>query len=199
MIRPGLPHGTTVPTSDKKVTVSEGRYFASQARRGRLGEKRRTAPYSRSGLGRPNREYGGPTVLVAGGATYEPTPRCPAQERHPSGPAHLEYGASAVFPCGRRRREMVRPGLPHSTTKSRVRRRPPFWLRREAACDAHARSPAHERRSPPSFAPRFEPRVTPLASSGVDPALPRRGYFTQPGVATSGGYPGRFGPEERQS
>jgi hypothetical protein len=49
MLRPGLPHGTTVPTSDKKVTDSEGMCFASQARRGRLGEKRRTAPYSKLG------------------------------------------------------------------------------------------------------------------------------------------------------
>ncbi len=54
---------------------------------------------------------------------------------------NLEYGAFAVFPCGVRPRAMVTPALPHGRTKSKVRRRPPFWMRGEAARGGQAPVP----------------------------------------------------------
>jgi hypothetical protein len=73
------------PHQRRKNATSVVMSFAIQERPGRMDEKRRTAPYSKTHNGGRHDdldlEYGATTVLVAGRTTFEQRPTFPAHER----------------------------------------------------------------------------------------------------------------------
>ena len=82
---PGSRTARRSPHQRRKNATSVVMSFAIQERPGRMDEKRRTAPYSKTHNGGRHDdldlEYGATTVLVAGRTTFEQRPTFPAHER----------------------------------------------------------------------------------------------------------------------